>query len=153
MFEDAQDLMDAIEGNQGEEMQEQALAFAQEIGLVDQWIADEEAEEAGSYDDALEAEFQRLEQTVGKLTPDIEQHIIDSISTDQRGQGIVPDLVASYAEPIASGRNTEEGRLHHGAVAAEEAFNQQAEEQGRPSFTPPESAGGGGRFDDGAEEE
>lgn len=43
MFEDAQELIDAIEGEYGEEMQEQALDFAGQIGLLDQWDAEEES--------------------------------------------------------------------------------------------------------------
>jgi hypothetical protein len=153
MFEDAQDLMAAIEGEYGEELQEQALAFAQEIGLVDQWIADEEAEEAGGYDEALEQEFQRVESQIGrKLTQGEEQAMLDSISPTEQQEGVIPNLVQEYGPQLASARDHEAGREHLAAEAAQEVFDQQAAEKAQPSFGVPEPAGGGGRFADDGED-
>lgn len=151
MFENAEDLMAAIEGDYGEELQEQALAFAQEIGLVDQWIADEEAEEAGGYDEALEQEFQRVEAQIGRrLTQGEEQAMLDSISPTEQQEGVVPNLVQEYGTELAGARNHEDGRVHLAAEAAQEVFDQQAAEQTQPgAFGPPEPAGGGGRFGEG----
>lgn len=154
MFDNAQDLMDAIEGEYGEDMQSEALAFAEEIGLVDQWIADADAEEAGHYDDALEQEFQRVEAQIGrKLTQGEEQGMLDSIGPE-RDEGVVPNFVAEYGPQLASARDHEAGRIHLGAETAQEVFDQQAAErhQSQPTFSLPEPAGGGGRFGDGAEE-
>jgi hypothetical protein len=149
MFENAEELMEAIEGRWGEEMQEQALAFAEEIGLVDQWLADDQAEHSGHYEQALEQEFQRVEAQIGRrLTEGEEQGMLDSLSTQNRHEGFVPDFTAEYGPELAAARDHESGRVHLGASAAQEVFDQQAAESAarQPTFAPPEPAGGGGRF-------
>lgn len=151
MWESMDDLLAAIQGDYGSEEQEAALEFAEESGLADQWIADEDAEAAGNYDDALEEEFQRLEQVAGReLTPDEEQAMIDAIPTQDRDEGAVPDLVSAYGQQVASARESEDGRLHLGASAAQEVFDQQ-DDQGRQrqmAQEPPEPAGGDYDLDD-----
>lgn len=148
MFEDAQDLMAAIEGEYGEEMQDQALAFAEEIGLVDQWLADDQAEQAGNYDDALEAEFQRVEAQIGrKLTKGEEQGMLDSISPTEEQDGVIPNLVEEFGLELAGARDHQSGREHLGAEAAQEVFDQQAAEQRQP-LAVPEPAGGSDRYGD-----
>jgi hypothetical protein len=148
MFEDMQDLMDALSGEYGEEMQEQALAFAEETGLLDQWIADEEAEQAGNYDDALEAEFQRVEAQIGrKLTKGEEQGMLDSISPTEQEEGVVPNLVQEFGAELAGAREHEGGRVHLAAEAAQEVMDQQAAGQRQP-LAVPEPAGGPDRYGD-----
>ncbi len=153
MFESMEDLMAAISGEYGEEAQEQALDFAEESGLLAEWAAHEEAEEASSYDDSLESEFQRLESSVGRrLSAGEEQLVLDSISPAEKREGVIPNLVQEYGPDFAEARNHEDGRVHLGAEAAQEVFDQQAAEQAQPRFAAAEPAGGGGRSGEGTEE-
>lgn len=145
MWSDWEEFAEALEGKFGEEDQEAALSFAEESGLLDQWVADEEAEEAGGYDDALEQEFQRVEAQVGRrLTEAEEQSMLDSISSQEQAEGFVPNLTAEYGAELANARNHQAGREHLGASAAQEVFDQQAADDGRrqASFEPPQPAGG-----------
>jgi len=152
MWQSWEEFAEALEGRFGEEEQTAALTFAQDSGMLEQWAADEEAEISGSYDDALEQEFQRLETQIGrKLTQGEEQAMLDSLSTQNQDEMFVPDFVAEYGPQLASARNHEDGRVHLAAEAAQEVFDQQAAEQHQPSFGPPEPAGGAGRFGDGAD--
>jgi hypothetical protein len=148
MWENWDEFAAALGGQYGEEEQEAALSFAEESGLLQQWAADEDAETNSTYDAALEKEFERVEAQVGRrLTETEEQAMLDGISTHERSQGFVPDFTAEYGPQLANARETEQGRVHLGASAAEEVFRQQAAEQ-PSSFGAPEPAGGGGRFAD-----
>ena len=150
MWSDWTEFAEALEGALGEEEQEAALQFAEESGLLDQWTAEEEAAQAGGYEQALEQEFQRVEAACGrKLTPDEEDVLLDSISTQERNEGVVPDFVADYAEPLANAHTSEQGRVHLGAAAAERVFDEQAEGRLARQAPPP-----GPEYDDtGYEEE
>lgn len=154
MFEDAQELIDAIEGEYGEEMQEQALDFAGQIGLLDQWDAEEESATEQEYINAVAQEFFRVEETIGRqLTQTEVQAMIGSIGPQEHAEMVVPDFTAEYGPQLASARESEDGRVHLGASAAQEVFDQQAEEESRrprPGFEPPQPAGG---YDDGGEED
>lgn len=145
MFTDAADLIDAVEGNQGPEAQQEALDFAEETGLLDAW----QQQEAGGADDQyrqdLAAELARVERSVGRaLTAGEERAMIDTISTQDFTEQVVPDFTAEFGDELASARNHESGRLHLGAERAQAVMDQQAPDNGipQPAFEPPEPANG-----------
>lgn len=140
MWESWEEFAEALEGRFGEEDQAAALQFAEESGLLDQWVADEDAEEAGSYDNALEAEFQRLESQLGrKLTSGEEQAMLNTISTQEQAEGVVPDFQAEFGDSLAGARNHPQGREHLGAEAAQAVFDKQAQPDDipQPQFQAP----------------
>jgi hypothetical protein len=145
MWETMDELMEAIAGEWGEDEQAAAIDFAESSGLLAQWAAHEEAEDAGGYDQALEEEFQRVEALVGrKLSQGEEQGILDSISPDEKRQGVVPNMVEEFGQVIGDARNHEDGRVHLGAEAAARAFEAQGrgsdgQDIPQPVFTPPEA--------------
>lgn len=123
MWQDIEEFNEALEGAYGPEEQDAAMQFGETSGLFAQLMADEGAEAGSGYEDALEREFQRVESQIGRrLTPDEEQGLLDTISTQQREEGVVPDFVADYGQQLASARDSESGREHLGAAAAERAF-------------------------------
>jgi hypothetical protein len=154
MFTDAADLIDAIEGNQGEEAQQEALDFAEQTGLLDQWQAAEDQQGNDQYTQELAAELARVEKSIGReLTAGEERALIDTISTQEFTDGVVPDFVAEQGETLASAQNHEAGRLHLGTEAAQRVFDEQGRgDQGRsdlapqPQFRPPDDTEGEGDF-------
>jgi hypothetical protein len=141
MWETMDELIEALSGEWGEEEQQAALDFAEESGLLDEWAAHEEAEEAGGYDQALEEEFQRVESQIGrKLTAGEEQGILDSISPSERAQGTIPNMVTEFGDTLANARNHEAGRVHLGEEAAQRVFDEQianGEREGEPGGPQP----------------
>lgn len=70
--------------------------------------------------------------------------MIDSIGPQEHAEMIVPDFTAEYGPQLASAGESEEGRVHLGASAAQEVFDQQDEEESRrprPGFEPVQPAG------------
>lgn len=145
MWEDAEEFIEALEGEFGEEEQEQAETFAQQTGLLDQWDAEGESATEQEYINAVAQEFFRVEETIGRqLTQTEVQAMIDSIGPQEHADLVVPDFTAEYGPQLASARESEEGRVHLGASAAQEVLDQQAEEESRrprPGFEPPQPAG------------
>ncbi len=128
MFTDAADLIDAIEGNQGEEVQQEALDFAEEAGLLDQWQAEAAEGDDDQYTAAMLEEFARVEQQIGRqLTQGEINGMLATLSTEDLNQNVVPDFHAEFGQQLSSARNHEDGRLHLGEEAARRTF----EEQGR----------------------
>lgn len=133
MWENWQEFSEALEGRYGEEEQEAALQFAEESGLLDQW--DAEDAEGGEYEylDAVAAEIARVEQRIGRsLTNGEVNALVDTISTQEAADGVVPDFHAEFGNELANAANSEDGRVHLGAEAAQRVF----EEQGRTDVGP-----------------
>lgn len=142
MWEDATEFMEALEGAFGEEEQEDALDFAEESGLLDQWAAEDEGgdfyEDEGDYYDedayiegemvaGLEDEMARLERAIGRnLTQKEERDLLESIPSQAWHEGAVPDF-GVHAEKL-KGRATEskESRI---ALMTEAADTVKAEAQ------------------------
>ena len=133
-FNNAQELIDAIEGEYGEEAQEEATDFAEEIGLLDQWEAEDTADEDEEYSNALGQELGRVEHEIGRqLTEGEEVGMLNSVSTEKFGVE-VPDFVQSFGQQLSEARDTDEGRLHLAAEAAQQAMNDQEQPA---TFNPP----------------
>lgn len=128
MWSDWQEFSEALEGRYGEEEQEAALNFAEQSGLLDQWDAEEAEDGDVAYLDAVAAEIARVEERIGRsLTHGEINGLVDTISTQEAADGVVPDFQAEFGHELANAANSEAGRVHLGAETAQRVF----EEQGR----------------------
>ena len=126
MFTDAADLIDALEGNQGEEVQQEALDFAEQTGLLGQWQAEAAEDGEAEYLDALASEITRVEENIGrKLTEGEVNAMVNTLSTQDLADQIVPDFQAEFGQDLAAARDSEPGRVHLGAEAAQRVFDEQ----------------------------
>lgn len=131
MWENWEEFREALEGEFGEEEQEDALDFAEDAGLLDDA---EEAEPAGaegeideSYVEALRQEVARVEGQIGRqLTKGEINGLLDTLSTEDVEQGTVPDFSDEFGATLATARHHESGREHLGAEAAQAVFDEQA---------------------------
>lgn len=134
MWSDWEEFAEALEGEFGEEAEEEALDFAEESGMLEQWEAEDGEGDDQEYMDALGEELGRVEHAIGRqLTKAEEVAMLNSVSTEEFGEE-VPNFVAQFGEQLASAPATEEGRVHLGAEAAQQAMD----EQEKPAtFDPP----------------
>lgn len=128
MWSDWQEFSEALEGRFGEEEQQDALAFAEQSGLLDQWDAEDGEDGDVQYLDAVAAEMARVEERIGRpLTQGEVNALVDTISTQEAADGVVPDFHAEFGHELANAANSTDGRVHLGAETAQRVF----EEQGR----------------------
>lgn len=129
MFENAQELMAALDGHYGQEAEEDALDFAEETGLLAQWEAEDDGAGNEQFVNEFGQELQRLEQTIGRpLTQSEIGSLIDSVSTQDLIDQRVPAFAEEVGPALGTFGQTPEGRLHLGANAAQQVFEEQGKD-------------------------
>ncbi len=157
MFSDAQELVDAIEGHYGEEVQQEAIQTADELGLLDQWDGQQASAEDEQIVAGIEAELERLEANIGRsLTGKEVENLVQRIPAEAFQGGPVPDLVTPHAEALKSrATNDRESRVQFMAEVADDAKAAQ-EPQETPGPIPDylqTDDQAGGQYDDAGWEE
>ena len=143
-WEDGQEFVEALEGAFGDEEQEEALDFAEESGLMDEWLAeaqqagyeggdpyegegydpeDEDAYVEGQMVAGIEDELEKIEGALGRnLSQKEERQILGTISGQDWHEGVVPDLAAQHVpEMQAAVSGDREDRVTRMAAAADAA--------------------------------
>jgi hypothetical protein len=126
MFENAQELMAALDGHYGQEAEEDALDFAEETGLLAQWEAEDDGAGNEKFVQEFGEELKRLERTIGRsLTQTETDSLINGVSTQDLLDQRVPDLTAEFGPMLSSFNNTQDGRTYLAASAAQQVFDEQ----------------------------
>ena len=143
MFENAKELMAALDGHYGREAEEDALDFAEETGLLAQWEAEDDSAGNEQFVNEFGQELQRVEQTIGRpLTQSEIGSLIDSVSTQDLIDQRVPDLATEVGPVLATFDHTSEGRVHLAASAAQQVFDEQGGTDNDPHAALEEAYGG-----------
>jgi hypothetical protein len=120
-FESAEEVEDALRGEYGPELQQEAEA---------QLAAAEEAETLAATD-AFVGEIERLEKHVGRELTGAE---IRAIHNDAPELSANPDFVEAYGPSLAQRGGSSHSRREMMAEAAQEAMDEGADDAEEPSF-------------------
>lgn len=145
MWATVEELIEDIEAGD-----EDALEFAEQVGLFDgeegdEGYYDEGADDEGAEDayvEALRQEVARVEQQIGRqLTQGEITGMLDTLSTQDVEEQVVPDLLNEFGEELANARNSDAGRIHLGAEAAQRVMDEQRDDSNgipQPRFEAPD---------------
>lgn len=125
-FDTQEELEEALQGEWGEEAQEEAAALLQQAELEQQ--SQLEAEYVASdqeLEDVLVEELERAESHAGRSLTQAE---VRRMMRDLPGTGEVPDLVSTYGEALKGRTGTRQGRDELAEEAAREEIDRGKEE-------------------------